>query len=171
MKYVPAILLAIIVLIGCKYEAPLSQEHTVAIDPSLLGVWEPVLDEGEEASDDENMIVLRYSDTEYFVRFGMEDDQAVYFRAYPIKIAGLSCIQLEMIGSHNGPIEKDEKKLFDVVSCALADGELEVKVLNARLVSDNLKSTKALQGAFSKRRNEDELFWKPTKYKKARAED
>jgi len=91
----------------------------------VLGVWEAIPDKGEEPK--QNNLERR-----------------AYFPGYPIKIGGVSCVQLQAIGTDDGPPKKDEKDLFHVVSHRLAGAGLEIKILNTELVDDDLKTTDPL---------------------------
>jgi len=163
------ILLVITVLFvaGCKYYSPLTKEHTISIDSSVLGLWELVPLEKEKPDPDERMLILKYSDTEYLIQFPVEKSW-MYFRGYPIKIGNVSCVQLECIGFQEGPLPKDAKELFHVVSYVLANGELEVKLLNDDLVSDELKDSEALRTAFLKHQDNKDLFTEPGKYRRTK---
>jgi hypothetical protein len=57
----------------------LTEDHPIAVDSSVLGLWEVIPDDG------------------------------IYYRAYPIKIGGVSCVQLQAIGTKAGPPDKKRK--------------------------------------------------------------
>ena len=44
---------SIFLLVGCQYEAPLTNEHNIAVDPAVLGVWEPIQDKDDKPQQDE----------------------------------------------------------------------------------------------------------------------
>ena len=157
--------LAAVFFVGCNYEAPLTEEHKVSVDPAVLGLWKPSVAEGEEP-EDEQMVILKYSDTEYLIHYPVED--GIYYRVYPIKIGGVSCVQTQAIGTNEGPVEKDTKELFGVVSYKLIDGKLEVKTLNTELVSDKLKDSESLRKEFIKNRDNKELFTNPGIFKRVK---
>ena len=117
---------AVLLITGCEYESPLTKEHNIAVDSAVLGLWEAIPDKGEEPKQNERMMILKYSGTEYLIHYPVGKD-GVYFRGYPIKIGGVSCVQFQAIGTDDGPPEKDEKDLFHVVSHRLAGAELESK--------------------------------------------
>ena len=145
--------MAVLLLAGCVYESPFTTEHSIAIDSAVLGLWEPKPDGGEEDSEqDELMMILKYSDTEYLIHDG------IYYRGYPIELGGISCVQLQIIGTNDGPPEKDKPDLFYAVSYQLTNGELEIKKLNTDLVDDDLKTTEELQKAFLKHKDNKDLF-------------
>jgi len=166
MKCLKAFLtVAVLLLAGCEYESPLTKEHSIAIDSAVLGLWEPIPDEGEKPKQDERMMILKYSDTEYLLHYPVGKD-GLYYRCYPIKIGGVSCVQLQVIGTGDGPLKKDEKDLFHVVSHQLANAELEIKLLNTDLVDDDLKTTEALRQSFLNHKGNKDLFTNPGKFKR-----
>ena len=140
--------ITILLLAGCVYEYPLTEEHTIPIDPAVLGLWQPIPDDGEKADPDERMLVMKYSDTEYFI-LHPTGKNSIYWRGYPIKVGGISCVQLKALGTNEGPVPPDEKELFNVASYALVDGQLVVKTLNTDLVGSKLKGSEALKKDFS----------------------
>ena len=163
MKATAALLVtAVLLLAGCVYESPVTAEHTIPIDRSVLGVWRSVPEKGKEPGD-VRMMVLRYSDTEYLVHYPAGKD-GLYYRGYPVQVGKVSCVQLEVIGTEDGPLDKDAKELFCVVSYSLANGELEVKVLNTDLVGKELKNSEALRGAFLEYQGDKDLFTGPARF-------
>jgi len=150
------LIVAILLITGCEYESPLTKKHNIAVDSAVLGLWETIPDKGEEPKQNERMMILKYSGTEYLIHYPVRKDVA-YFRGYPIKIGGVSCVQLQAIGTDNGPPEKDEKDLFHVVSHQLAGAGLEIKILNTELVDDGLKTTEALTQSFLKHKGNKKL--------------
>ena len=160
MKYrVMVPVLVFLLLAGCAYESPFTSEHNIAIDPAVLGLWEPQAD-GDEESGQEGLMVLKYSDTEYLIHYPTGKD-GIYYRGYPIKIGGIACVQLQVIGTHDGPPKKDEKKLFHAVSYRLTDSGLEIRTLNTELVEADLKTTEELRKAFLKHKGNKDLFKDP----------
>ncbi len=154
-----------LLLTGCNYEAPLTEKHNISIDQSVLGLWEAVPDKGEQPDQNENMMILKYTDTEYLIHYPIGKD-GMYFRGYPIKIGGVPCVQIQIIGTAEGNLDKDDKKLFHVVSYQLSNGELVIKTLNTSLVRDDLKDSKALKKAFLKHKGDKDLFRDPAKFRK-----
>lgn len=151
---------------GCEYESPLTTEHNIAIDSAVLGLWEELKpDEGVEPKEDEQMMILKYSDTEYLIHYPTGKN-GIYYRGYPIKIGGISCVQLQIIGTDDGPPKKDETELFHVVSYQLTDGQLEIKTLDTDLVNDDLKTTEELHKAFLKHKENKDLFKDPGVFRK-----
>ena len=167
MKYIIMMFAtAILLLIGCEYESPLTKEHNIAVDPAVLGVWEPIQFNDDKAKNDERMMILKYSDTEYLIHYPPGGNDEAYYRGYPIKIGRVPCVQLQIIGTDDGPLKKDEKALFHVASYRLTDGQLEIKLLNTDLVDDSLKTTDGLREAFLKHKENKELFNDPVVFRK-----
>lgn len=162
MKYLMALLtIAVLLLAGCVYESPLTKKHDIEIDSAVLGVWEPIPDKGDAPKKDERMMILKYSDTEYLIHYPPGGNDEAYYRGYPIKIGGVSCVQLQVIGTADGPPAKGRKELFHVVSYQLKDGQLEIKTLNTDLVDDDLKTTDELRKAFIEHIDNKGLFKNP----------
>jgi hypothetical protein len=162
------ILLPVVVLFlftGCEYEAPFTEEHSISIDQSVLGLWEFVSDKGEQSDQNERMMILKYTDTEYLIHY-LIGKEGMYFRAYPVRIGGVPCVQIQIIGTADGNLNKDDKKLFHLVSYQLSNGELIIKTLNTKLVDDGLKDSEALKKAFLKYKDDKELFIDPGRFRK-----
>ena len=155
----------LLLLAGCIYEAPLTGEHTIAVASAVLGLWEFVPGEGEKPGPPERMMVLRYSDTEYLIHYPMGQD-GMYFRGYEVRVGGVPCVQLQLLGSEEGPVERNEKDLFQVASYQLVGDELLVRTLNRELVADELKDSAALRKAFLNHRSSKELFTNPGRFKR-----
>jgi hypothetical protein len=150
---------------GCEYQAPLTEEHKIPVDPVVLGLWESVPDGGGSSDTNrERMIVLKYSETEYLVHYPTGKD-GQYFRGYPMKIAGAPCVQVQLIGAATGDVKKEDRK-YHVVSYTLSNGELTLMTLNTAVVDKTLKDSAALRRAFEKNKKNKELFVNPGKFRK-----
>jgi hypothetical protein len=161
-------LLAVFVLLfffGCKYEAPLTKEHDIAIDPSVLGLWELIPVKGGKPDLHERVMILKYTETEYLIHYPIGKD-GMYFRGYPVRIGDVPCVQIQLIGTEEGNLDKDNKELFQVVSYQLSHGELIIKTLNTDLVDDDVKSSEALRKAFLKHKDHKDLFQDPGRFRK-----
>lgn len=161
MKHAGVLLILIVLpLVGCEYESPLNKEHNIPIDSTVLGLWGKIPNEGKEPKQDERIMILKYSTTEYLINYPVGKN-GWYFRGYAIEIGGVSCVQLQVIGTEHGPPDEDEKELFGVISYQLTDNELEIKILSTDLVDDDLKTTKGLMQAFLKHKDHKDLFTNP----------
>lgn len=159
------LIVTVLFLAGCKYETPLIKEHAIPVDSSVLGVWKPHFDKSEDSGADERMMILKYSDTEYLIHYPPGGNDEAYYRGYPIEIGGISCVQIQVIGTEDGMPKRDVKKLFHVVSYELKKGILEIRTLNTDLVDDNLKTTEALVQAFLTHKDNENLFTNLVRFK------
>ncbi len=158
--------LAVLLLAGCEYEAPLTTAHTIAVDASVLGVWEPVRDEGRvPPGRDMRVTILRYSDTEYLVHY-LSGGGGLFFRAYPIQIGGLSCVQLQGLGTHQGPPAREATRLFHVFSCEIEDDELVLRPINTKLIDSSLTTREELEAAFLRHKENPDLFREPDRFRR-----
>jgi hypothetical protein len=165
MKYFLAPVIAAVLIAGCVYESPLTEEHVIAIDPSVPGVWEEIPEPGNEQIPQDRMLILKFSDTEYMVSYPM-GAKSDYYRAYPINIGGVSCVQLQVIGTQKGPLEPKEKDQFLVASYVISDDILEISLLNTELVDDDIKNPESLRKAFLEHKNDKNLFVEPGRFKR-----
>lgn len=166
MKYVSLLTVVLVfVLAGCEYQAPLAEKGNIPVDESILGLWEQVPEKNKAADPEERMLVLKYTETEYLVHYPTGKN-GMYFRGYPLMIDGMTYMQIQLIGTKNGDVEKKDRR-FHVVSYALSDSLLEIRTLNSWLVDKNLKDSARLMEAFLKNKDNKDLFKDPGKFRKA----
>ena len=165
MKYVAmSWILVVLSLNGCIYDDPLAKKQDLPIDPSVLGHWEFVPTDPSKSSKPERMMVLKYSDTEYLLHYPTGED-GMYFRGYPIRVAGVAGVQIQWIGSSKGVIEEKDRK-YQVVSYKTSGNEMVIRVLNRDLVDEDLKGTEALLEAFLRHKDHPELFTEPGTFRR-----
>lgn len=166
MKYLPGFLMfTAAVFAGCVYEVPMTTDNNVAIDPALPGMWAPIPDNGEKPDSGERILVLEYSETEYMVQHPVGAER-LYYRAYPIRIGDINCVQLQVIGTSAGPVRKSEKNMFLVVSYQLKDDVLEISMLNPDVVGKEVRTKEELVKEFLKHKENKDLFSKLGKFRK-----
>jgi len=151
--------------VGCEFKSPLTKEHNIPINPLVLGLWELTPEKDTGSKKNLQMMILKYSDTEYLIHYPTGKD-GLYFRGYPIKIGNVSCVQIKCIGTGKGLFEKNEKKLYHVASYELIDNNLKVKMLNHKLIDGDLVDGEALNKAFLKHQDNQELFIDPGNFKR-----
>jgi len=165
MKRTGLLLIALLLLIaGCEYQSPLTEEHGIPVDPAVLGVWEEVPDKTDPATSPDRMLVLKFSDTEYLIEYPT-GTKALYFRGYPVRIADIDCVQVQLIGTADGAAVK-ASNTYHVVTYAMGEGELEMKLLNTKLVSGDLNDSAALRQAFMGNKGNKDLFRNPGRFRK-----
>jgi len=142
---------AVMLVAGCDYEAPLTNEANIPIDPALLGNWEIMAEPDEAPFPGENLLViLRLSPTEYLVH----DKAGHYYRGCLVDVGGHRCFQLEDLG--NG-VEAAAGYLLG--SYAFDGGTLTVSLLNEqRVPSRTLKSSDEIRAAIVANRDAPDLF-------------
>jgi len=113
---------------------------------------------------DEMMLVLKYSDTEYVVRYPSGKD-AMFFRGYPIKVGDLQCVQIQLLGEKDQPADDDDRK-YHIVACRLAEGVLELKTLNTDLIPSTLATGADVLKAIKANLADPDLFKDPGKFRK-----
>ena len=80
MKYFSLMITTCVLLFAaCTYDASITEEHTIAIDPAVLGMWEAIPEDDEDPGDMERVLVLKFSDTEYLVQH-IDGDLVLFFR-------------------------------------------------------------------------------------------
>jgi hypothetical protein len=162
------LLLAVLLLCsaGCQYHEPLSEIQNIPIDQAWLGHWD-LVDEKDESqlSAGEWILVLKYSDTEYLIHYHDKSCDE-YFRAYPLKVVDINCLQLQLIGDGDG-FQKKGEPTYVVASVTLTGNEATVRMLNSSLVGAKLRGP-ALRAAFLKNAKAPDLFEKPGKLRRAK---
>jgi hypothetical protein len=155
-------------LASCVYDVPLSTDHSIPIDASILGSWKliPETNQVDEAVDGkptdskDGVRIYPFSDTEYSVHY-YEDNNDFYFRAYRINVGGVSAVQLVLIGTNEEAVTDDEDDRYVVASYKIVEGLLEIRTLNTELVKDDLPDSESLKKAFIEHKDNPELFNDP----------
>jgi hypothetical protein len=166
MKHIFSLLvISLFILSACEYQEPLAENQNIAIDPALLGLWQPAPDKDEPAPTDEWILALKYSETEYLIHY-KTGGGSMYFRAYPINVGGISCMQLQLLGNDSGPL-KESGQAYHVAFLVLRDDEVTIRMLNTSVVNPKLKGAE-LKDTFLKNSTTKELFREPAKFKRAK---
>lgn len=160
------LLAAAFLLGGCRYEAPLTEAHDREIDPAVLGVWESIPPAtGKEPS--RRLLVLAYSPTEYLIHYPV-GSEGIYFRGYPVEVAGVACVQLQTIGTAKGIPAADNRRLFHVAAYEVSGDRLTVRTLNTERVPESLRTREALRAAFAAAHTQSDLFTVPVHFRRIR---
>ena len=158
------LLAAMFLVAGCDYDVPLAEKQDITVDPAVLGLWEQLPEKTETASTPDQILVLKYTDTEYLIHYPTGKN-GMYFRGYPVKIDGVTGIQVQLIGTSDENADSKDRKLT-LVSYRLADGGLEIRTLNPEVVDKNLKDTASLREALIKNKDNKDLFREPGKFRR-----
>lgn len=155
-------------MLACHHEAPLSEPQGLAIDKSVLGSWTALNEHGEVGPKAGQITIYPFGEQAYMIVDHGRRPQ--YFRAYPIRVAGVDCTQLELLPevdkARHPKKDKDKKKPkpYIVVKYEIQDGKLLTYYLNLDLVGEDLVTTEALQKAFKENAGNPLLFAGPTTY-------
>ncbi|MDP0496953.1 MAG: hypothetical protein Q7Q73_12190 [Verrucomicrobiota bacterium JB024] len=84
---------------GCVYEVPLTEEASVPIDPALLGTW--TLTETDNPAKTLTVVITRLSDTEYVVATTTYAEKIQCYRAWPVELDGVRYLQLQLLYDGN----------------------------------------------------------------------
>lgn len=160
-------MVGIFAMVGCVYKAPLAKKQKIKIDNAVVGLWQTADKAAEAAGAAGRLLVLEYTDSEYLVCY-QDAKGSMYFRGYPIKVEGISCVQLQLVGNADGSVKAEDRK-YQVVTYALAADALEVRILNGDVVSADLGTTEELKDAFTKNKDNEKLFSNPVKFVKVQA--
>ncbi len=168
MKYLLAILAIVAFFVGCDYLVPLTDKHTISVDEAVLGLWEEIPANEEEATPQNRMLILKYTNTEYLIFYPMKGDDFVdgmFFRGYAMNIDGVPCVQVQLIGTTKGVIDEEDRK-YQVISYKRDQDKLAVRVLNTDLVDPELTDSAELRKAFLEHKDNAELFRDPGMFRR-----
>jgi len=165
MNFTKALMIICIMFTSaCDYDVPLSAENTIPIEELGLGLWLEVHEE-ETMGKPTFLNIMRYSDKEYLVHY-YQGTASFFFRAYLIKVSDRVMLQIQIIGTENGPVSTSEKDLFTVISYTIEGDELTFSQLNTKLIDTEISNSEELRDAFIKQNDNPELFTDLSKFKR-----
>jgi hypothetical protein len=136
---------------GCVYEVPLTEEANVPIDHALLGTW--TLTETNNPAKTLTAVITRLSDTEYVVATTTYAEKIQCYRAWPVELDGVRYLQLKALD--NGIFKKDAKPYL-VGRLELESNKLTLSLLT--LDGDGLSTPEALRQALRNHADDPDLF-------------
>ena len=151
------------VLVGCEYTVPLVKTPQMNIDPALVGLWQRTKTDGQA----ESLVVLPLGQQEYLVSFPAGSKDSMFARACLCRAAGKTLVQLEWIGNGQGKTVEDARAFQFAAYTATGDA-LTVRMLNADVVSKDVKTSQELAGAIAANKDKPNLFKEETVYSKAK---
>ena len=151
---------------ACEYEAPVAAKQDLPIDSTVLGHWKFVPEKANDSRDPEEMLILKYSQTEYLIFYPSNSKSGMFFRGYPVRIGKTDCVQIQCVGTSRGNIKPEERKYHLLTYQFSEPGQIVLRILNTDLLDDDLDSTEALEQAFLKHENDPELFCQPGTFRK-----
>lgn len=131
-KRIIIVTLLLLATTGCVSEHPVTHKHNIPIDPSILGIWKEQ-NNGLSNRINEELLVLKYSGTEYMVYYRKNNDH-IYMRGYIVYVDDKQFVQLKVIGSfNNGNLSSSDTdniiKKYILASYRLIDDELSVYLI------------------------------------------
>lgn len=135
---------------GCVYEVPLTEEASVPIDPALLGTW--TLTEADSPAKVVTAVVTRLSDTEYAVATTAYSEKIQCYRAWPVTFEDRRYLQLEMLNDGNPDLHA---QIYLVGKLSLDGDTLALSLLS---LDGDYATHAALQQAIRDRRDDPKLF-------------
>ena len=160
------IVAAMLIISGCEYQEPLAEKQNLPIDESLVGQWNALPDSNDTSPVQDRIIVLKLSGTEYLVHY-YTGSGSMYFRAYPLKVGNIECLQLQLLGYQDGRLARNDAP-FQVAKYTVSGDIVEIRMMNTSVISPKLAGNDEIREAFIKNQANDKLFREPGKFRRAK---
>lgn len=164
MKTLLAPLVSLLFLSSCVFEAPFSPTAELPVDGKLPGLWEAVSENEKLAP--ERMLVLQHSENEYVVGYPL-GEKSMAFRAFPVKLEGAEYVQIQLIGTAEGPVKAGDRK-FHLLKLKLDGDQMELRTIDPEVIGKDHKTTAELLAAFKKHKDDPKLFQDPQKFRRVK---
>jgi hypothetical protein len=89
----------------------------------------------------------------------------MFFRAYPIDLAGGRYVQIQLIGNGNGPVKPADRK-YHLLKLQAAEDSLAFMTLNADKLGKQTEGTRSMREAFERMKDEPDLFGDALRFKR-----
>ena len=162
MKKLLAAVLPLLLLNSCVFEAPFEATAKIPADAGLLGRWVELRDKADGAPD--RMLVLQHSANEYVVEYPV-GDKAMLFRAYAVELEGTRYIQVQLLGTADGPVKPEDRK-YHLLKVTVDGDTLAMRTLNQEVLGKDAKDTAHLKEAFAKHQDDPKLFNDAVKFQR-----
>ena len=149
-------------LASCVFESPFETTAKLPVDQALLGRWQEVTSNDKLASN--GLLVLQHSANEYLVQYP-EGEKGMYFRAFAVDLAGQRCMQIQLIGTADGPVKPENRK-YHLLKAALNKDELEIRTIKQDIIGKDLRDTEALRVAYLAHKDQADLFGDPVVFRR-----
>ena len=144
-----------LMLSGCEYTVPLVKIPEIAIDQSLLGLWERSLDDGQT----ENLLILPLNEREYMVSFPAGSKGAMFARGCLWRDADMTLVQLDWFGTAQAK-RPDDNRTLQFVTYTVEGDQVTIRLLNANVVQKEITSSEELAKAITMNETKPNLFRK-----------
>ena len=138
-----------LVIGGCTYDEPITTKPTRKVEPGLIGDWTST---GEHK---EHMRVRQLDDRTYVLTYDGD-----LYRAYHSDVAGLALVSVQSL-------QPEQRKYAYLTWKLAADGKtLALRVVNEKVVPENLKTSAAVQKRLKKNAANPDLFEEEVRFSK-----
>lgn len=138
---------------GCDYTVPLVTTPKIAIDKSVLGLWQKPKEDGQA----EQLLVLPLDESEYLVSYPSGSKEAMFARACICRVAGITFIQLKWFGTAEAAIP-DDNRVYQFATYSVAADKVTVRLLNSEIVKKETASTDDLVKSITANKDNPKLF-------------
>ncbi len=148
---------------GCNFKFPITAKSTIPIDQNILGVWHLKSDpESGFEIEEINVTILPKNKTEYLINYPLDEDgELFYVKAYHVQIAGISAVQLELMGTSEGFLGGIEP--YTLVKIFIENETMVIKFLNPEVIDTDVSSKEEFRKMIVENQDNEELFFFPIK--------
>ena len=162
MKHMLAATILALSLNSCVFDLPFEPSAKVAVDAALPGLWQETATDPQRQPN--RLLVLKHSENEYLVQYPV-GEKTMFFRAFPIDLAGERYIQLQLIGSEKGPVKPADRK-YHLMKTRIDGDMLEVLAIDPDVLGKDATSTQQLREAFTLKKEDPKLFGDPMRFRR-----
>lgn len=162
MKLLLTAAAALIFLNSCVFESPFEADAKIAAEAKLLGKWDDVSDSADGRHD--RMLVLQHSANEYLVEYPL-GEKAMVFRAYAVEMAGGKYVQVQLIGTADGPVKPEDRK-YHLLKIRVDEDALEMSTVNPEVFGKPAGDSARMKATFEKHKDDPKLFGEPVKFRR-----
>lgn len=147
------VLFATLCLAGCIYDVPLAEKQDLPLDVDVIGNWQST---GPDAG--HKLTITSYSETEYAFHFpkGFLEENRTFLRGYPIKVGGVSLIQLVRTDSNYVPT--GGSGAYSLITLEVVGAGLAIKVLELGDSARESKSSAGLRAIFLSKKDDKSIY-------------
>jgi hypothetical protein len=158
MRWIFPSLAALSLLTGCVFEEPFEPNASIPVNRDWLGRWQEVTNDPKREANE--MLVLEHSDHEYLVEYPV-GEKGMFFRAYAVDLGGSRYIQIQLIGTAEGPVKPQDRK-YHLLRVEHRAGRIEMRTINRDVLGKDQVTSEAMRTALLRETNNPKLFDAPT---------
>lgn len=152
-------------LVSCVFEEPFFEKPDRPVDPALLGRWQTIPAKAGDAP--ERLLVLQQSEAEYVIEYPVGED-SMFFRGQLVDLDGGAHVQIQLIGSAEGPVEATERT-YHLLRVAIDDGTLSIRSIDTdKLGAEKDATSEALRAAYAAKKDDPGLFGEPMRFERVK---